>query len=431
MEEDSFLQLVVSGILLVLFLILSAFFSGTETAFFSLNSLEREKLKGTKGRWGKKIIELFFSSPDRILITILTGNMIVNIFATDVFALSLSQAIVRRFPCIESDLFSIVVMTLIILLFGEMTPKNIAVRHPLAFAHFSLVPLSLFYRFFIPLTVIFNLIRSKVLVCVPTKNLKDETKKKALIGFAMKVGFQGGLIKKYELDLLESYLDFIDKTAIDVMIPRTEIHGVDISTGIEGVLSLISYGAAKPAGSFLYVYSNDFDHPVGYIEIKDLLPYRYHVKNVKKSGLLKTLVRPFYTIPGSKNLGELTRELRHANSTVALVVDEFGGTAGIVTFQTIVQDILDYFYSSEKDSIVHIGDNRYSIPGSIEIETLEDFFGVSFPSESRTVSGMIINILGEIPEQGVSIQVSAIHFTVRKAGKNRIVRLEAWREKES
>jgi putative hemolysin len=417
MEEESFLQLVVSGILLILFLILSAFFSGTETAFFSLNSLEREKLRGIKGKWKKTIIELFFSSPDHILITILTGNMIVNVFATDVFALSLSEAIVERLPFIDSELFSIIVMTFIILIFGEMTPKNIAVRHPLAFANFSLISLSLFHRLFFPLTGILNLIRSKVLVHLPTKNFKDETKKKALIAFAMKVGFQGGFIKKYELDLLESYLDFIDKTAADVMIPRTEVHGVDIST-------------AKLAGSFLYIYTNDFDHPVGYIEIKDLLPYKYNVKNVKKKGLLKSLVRPFYPIPVSKNLHELTRELRHANSAVALVVDEFGGTAGIVTFQTIIQDILDYFYSSEKDSILRIGENRYSIPGSIEIETLEDFFGISFPSESRTVSGMIIEKLGEIPEQGVSLQVSGIHFTVRKAGKNRIVRFEAWQEKE-
>ncbi|MBN1698679.1 MAG: HlyC/CorC family transporter [Spirochaetales bacterium] len=431
MEEGNIIDFLVSLILLVLFMILSSFFSGTETAFFSLNSLEREKLRGIKGKWNKSVIELFFSSPDRILVTILTGNMIVNIFATDIFALSFSEMIVERIPFMDSELFSVVVMTLIILLFGEMTPKNLAIRHPLAFAQSSLIPLSFFTKLFLPLTCIFNFMRSKILMSLPAKNSQDDTKKKALIGFAMKVGFQGGLITKYELDILESYLDFIDKTAADVMIPRTEIRGIDISTEIGHIFSLISEGKAKLDGSFLYVYQNDFDHPVGYIEIKDLLPLKYNVYPDEGGAVLKSIVRPYYSVPGSKNLGELTRELRHSNSAVALVIDEFGGTSGIVTFKTIVQDLLDYFYSSEKDSILRIGDDLFSIPGSIEIETLENFFGVSFPSESRTISGMIIEKLGEIPEQGVSLDVSGIRFTVRKAGKNRIVRLEAGKGKEA
>lgn len=419
-------MLVIYSLFLVLFLLLSAFFSGSETAFFSLNSLEREKLKSVRGKWKEKIVLLFFQSPDRLLVTVLTGNMFVNVFATDYFTSTITEYVSSQIPFIDSELFSILIMIPLILLFGEMTPKNVAVRHPLAFSRFSIIPLYVFHLLFFPITALLNIIRYKILKRIPVKKKQDEYSKDTLISFAMKVGHKRGFINKYELDVLESYLEFRNKTAHDVMIPRTDISGVDVSTPIETLFNSISKEMENILSeSFIYVYKHDYDHLIGYIDTRDLLPIKY---GIKQKVPIKTLVKPFYSIPESKNLSDLTRELREQNNEVALVIDEYGGTAGIVTFQNIITDLLDYFFTSEKDVITEISPGHYSLPGTVQTGTLEDFFNVEFNSENRTVSGMIMAHLGEIPASGTKIEVSGILFTVCKAGKTKIIQLQATKE---
>ncbi|MBN2442245.1 MAG: HlyC/CorC family transporter [Spirochaetales bacterium] len=431
MGEVDIYSFIVYSFFLILFLLFSAFFSGSETAFFSLNSLEREKLKSVLGRVQKKFVFDFFRSPDNLLITILTGNMIVNVFATDFFASTVSTYVCERFPFIDPEFFSIIVMIPILLLFGEMTPKNVAVRHPLAFARISILPLRVFSILFLPITRILTIIRTKILTRVPSKkdHEEEENATETLISFAMNVGHRRGLIKKFELDVLESYLEFRNKIASDVMVPRTEIIGIDSSTTIESLFTLITIKKSElVSGTFIYVYKQDYDHLVGYIDTGDLLPVKY---GEKKEVLLEHLIKPFYTIPASKNLPDLLREFREHHLDVAQVIDEYGGTAGIVTFQNIVADILDYFYTSEKDTIREIGPGKYVLPGKIDTGTLEDFFNVEFSSERRTVSGMIMEHLGEIPVRGTSITISGIHFTVLKAGKTRILELEAMKGMEN
>ena len=151
---------------------------------------------------------------------------------------------------------------------------------------------------------------------------------------------------------------------------------------------------------------------------------------IKEQVCFKNLIKPFYSIPDSKNLSDLMRELREQNIEVALVIDEYGGTAGIVTFQNIITDLLDYFYTSERDAIREISPGRYSLPGTIETGTLQDIFNVQFLTDSRTVSGMIMEYLGEIPASGATIKISGIHFTVIKAGKTKIIELEAKNDME-
>jgi putative hemolysin len=416
-------MLIIYSLFLVLFLFLSAFFSGSETAFFSLNSLEREKMKPVQGKCKGKIVRLFFTSPDTLLVTILTGNMIVNIFATDFFASTVTGYVVSQLPFIDPEVFSILVMIPLILLFGEMTPKNIAVRHPLAFARLSILPLYFFHLLFLPITGLLNIIRFKILKRIPVKKKQDDHPRDSLISFAMKVGHERGFISKYELDVLESYLEFRNKSACDVMIPRTEISGIEASTPLNVLFDIIAQENSKIlSGSFIYVYKQDYDHLTGYIDIRDLLPIKY---GIQKSVHVRKLIKPFYKIPDSKNLSDLTRELREKNHEVALVIDEYGGTAGIVTFQNIITDLLDYFYTSAKDMIEEISHGVYSLPGTVETGILEDLFHVHLPTEKRTVSGMIMEHLGEVPARGTQVTIEGILFTVCKPGKTKIIQLHA------
>jgi len=425
MHESELIQLIQYSFLLILFLFLSAFFSGSETAFFSLNSLEREKLRSVSGKVKKRFIDLFFLSPDRVLITILTGNMIVNVFATDLFTSTISEILGTKISGIDPELVSILFMTPLVLLFGEMIPKNVVVRHPLYFSKLSLIPLYFFNLVFTPITGILNKLRHKLLKRITENNIKDESYNHSLISSAMKVGFKRGIINKYELDLLESYLEFRNKIAEDVMIPRTEILGVEVYKDIDEIFHMITENDRYLKSPYMYVYEKDFDHLLGYIDIKDFLPYKY---GLKKKQPLKDHVKPFYSIPKSKKLKDLLVELRKENTEAALAIDEYGGTAGIVTFQIIIQDILDYFYSSEEDSIIKISDNRFSLPATVEIERLEDIFGVTFHTKSRTVSGLIIENLGEIPEKGRVVNISGLRFKVLKVDKTRILHVEVERE---
>lgn len=370
---------------------------------------------------------LLFHSPDMLLVTILTGNMIVNVFATDFFASTITGYVSSKIPFIDSELFSIIVMIPLILIFGEMTPKNIAVRHPLSFSRFSIIPLYMFHILFSPFTVILNTIRLKILKRIPVKKTEDNYPGDSLISFAMKVGHKRGFINKYELDVMESYLDFRKKTAYDVMIPRTDISGIEVSTTIDILFEKISGGNTEVlSGPYIYVFEHDYDHLTGYINSRDLLPIKY---GIKKEIPLKDLVKPFYSIPDSKNLSDLAKELCEQDNEVALVIDEYGGTAGIVTFQNIIADLLDYFYTSEKDEIEEISPGHYSMPGTVETATLENLFNVKFASDKRTVSGMIMEYLGEIPATGATINIAGILFTVYKVGKTKIIQLKA--EKES
>jgi len=404
---------------LAVLMLLSAYFSGSEAAFFSLSRLEQDSLKRRSSSKLAAILSRIFSSPDDILITLLTGNMFVNVFAS-----SFGEAIGERIFPFDSELFSIISMTLLLLIFGEMTPKNLAVRKAQSFSRFSAVPLHYLYVLFTPLRWFFNLFNRLVNLLLPERDAADLQAKHNIIRSAVQIGFKEGILDRSELDLVESFCDFREKQAEEVMNPRTEITGVEVSRRISDLIADNTLMGASSGAALLPAYEQDLDHLAGYIAFRDLLPYKFRFKTDAR---LSDILKPAISVPSTKNCAELLVEMRESNSEMAVVIDEYGGTAGIVTFRDLIEQLLGYFYPSGENQILELPDGRYRIAGHLKIEELSALLEEDILSDSHTVAGLITDTLEEIPSVGTKLVIGRIEFTVKRISKTRILELEVGR----
>jgi putative hemolysin len=404
MDEESLIQLIV----LIVLLLFSAFFSGSETAIFTLTPLEKEKLRRRKGCGMHSFLDLLKTRPDDILITVLIGNMVVNMFASALFDIVFFSHDKKA----GSTILSIGIITIVLLIVGEMTPKNLAVRGPLGFTRFSAAPLYIIHKAVTPLRVVLNLIR-RVFITGPAASIPTGEMMSATI----KIGLHEGIINQLEYSLFESYFDFNVITAGEVMIPRTDVKGVDTATEMRRLVRDIRLRKKRTHDSYLLVFKENIDQPEGYLELKDLLFYQFrHGRQENLSGVIK----PLHSVPESKKLNTLMREMKSLNCGMSLVVDEYGGTAGIITFQHLAENFLSYFYTSEKEAIEEVGKNRYNVPGTLEVKTLNDALSLDIRSQSRTIAGLLIEHLGDIPQEGSTLRLGETTFTVLKRLKNRI-----------
>ncbi len=397
---------------LALLLALSAFFSGSETAFFSLNHLEKEKLlSGARGA-RRKFIRRVLSSPGEMLITILTGNMVVNLF----FA-SLMDVTIRRFVTQNTWLYSIAIGTLLVLIFGEMAPKNIAIKQSLHFFSYSSRPLMVIHKILTPVRFALTRIEHGIVSFVTSRLRTDSEDTRDLISSTFRIGLQKGIIQKSEVSILESFLDFREKMAVDVMVPRTEIEAIDASTSVSRLLETVGPGL----DGLFPVYKEDVDHIIGYLNIRDLLPYRFGLDTPRKS--LTSLIKDVHAVPESKNLMDLLREIMENRIEMALVIDEYGGTAGIVTFQNLVEDFLYFFYHPQEE-FTRIGENTYIFPGNYDLDRAAEILDTSVDAESRTISGYIIEMLEDIPQKGRELRIDGLLFIVRAVSRRKILEVE-------
>lgn len=406
-----------TGALLVL-LLLSAFFSGTETAFFSLNSLERDSFrKGSPGSV-RAFVQLLFSNPDNVLITILTGNMLVNVFAT-----TLSDIIGARVVGEGSEIYSILVMTPLLLIVGEMTPKNIAIRHSLSFARFSTPFIEVVDRFLRPLTFVLGKIQRFFLYRLHDEE-EDAGVKNTSVLSAIRMGYENGKIQEAELNLLESFFDFRHKVAKDVMIPRIETFGVDISSPLHELIGKPNV-IKKSQQPYVVVYKGDIDNIVGYINRKELLTSMLSGENDRDN--YPELIKPAHMVPEKKKIMDLLTEMREIDSELVVVIDEYGGTAGILNYQIIVEYLFEDFFPASERSIIPIDNDKYIVPGSLEIDSVNEFFDTDIQSDTQTLGGFILDHIGTFPENGYVFTHKNFELTVLNIEKNRIKKIQVRR----
>ena len=398
--------------ILAALLLLSAFFSGSETAFFSLNQFEKEKLSGNSHGRRKRFVRRILSSPAEILITILTGNMVVNLS----FA-SLMDGVVEQLVVDNAWLYSILFGTLLVLIFGEMTPKNLAIRHSLPFFLFASPILRVMHAVLTPFRYVLRRIESAVVTLVSRNLSAGKEDGRSLISSTFQIGLQKGIIHQSELSVLESYLDFREKTAGDVMQPRIALQAVDSKAKMTDLLKMVS---PQDEDFLVSVYREDIDHIIGYVDVRDILPFRYRLDERKS---LLSILQPIHPVPETKNLMELLREMTAKQSEVAVVIDEYGGTAGAVTFHDLVTDFLQFFYPSDQ-KYRQLEENVYLFPGHFDLEKAGEILGTLFESDNRTVSGYVIEQLEEIPEVGKELKVDGFLFTVKSVAGRRVVEVE-------
>ena len=400
--------IIVGIIICVMF---SAFFSASETAFTTLNRI-RLKTEAEAGDTRAALVLSIAENYDKMLSTILIGNNIVNIasasLATIVFTHVLGDAGVS---------VSTAVMTVIVLIFGEISPKNLAKEHPEAFARFSAPFLRLLITILTPINFIFSQWK-KLLNKIFKKKSDNRMTQEELKTIVDEAQSEGG-IDEEKGELIRSAIEFDDLTADDILTPRVDIVGIDEECPFQEISDIF----LKNTYSRLPVYSDSIDNIIGIVHEKDYF-------SAQKSGIsdIKQVMKKVLYISRTVKISDLLRTLQKTKSHMAIVVDEFGGTEGLVTMEDIIEELVGDIWD-EHDVVIdyfnQIDDHTYVINCSADLHDLFEEFdlGDSDEFESASVGGWAMELLGKIPSVGDTFDFKGWHITVTKATSHHATQL--------
>ncbi len=405
-------------VILVILLCLSGLFSSAETSLSSLNIIKIKQLK-KKGVKKAEILDRLLDKSSKILATILIGNNIVNIAATAI-ATELTLSIVTGE---QATLLVTVTMTILILVFGEITPKTYSSYNPEKVAMKLGRPLEILSTIFSPILFILNkitqvLIRSLGGNISGNRNTVSEEEIKTLVD----VGEEAGIIEKQERDMIESIFEIGDIKVTEVMVPRIDTVYLEEDTSIENAIKkVIEYGYSR-----IPIIDESIDNIIGVVYAKDLLAC--YLSEGKENLKISSFIRPAYYVPQSKKAIDLLTEMQLEKVHMAIVLDEYGGTLGLVTIEDILEeivgDILDE-YDDEKDLIEFIDENIVIVNSTISIEETNEILGENIPLDDyESLGGFVFNLLGRIPKVGDVIEYNNIIFKVLEVQNRRVKKIE-------
>lgn len=412
MSSDSF-----SLVIIVICIIMSAYFSATETAFSSLNRI-RMKNMAEKGHKKAELVMRLEENYDSMLSTILIGNNIVNIA-------SASLATVLFVKLLGNDAgpsVSTAVTTVVVLIFGEVTPKSIAKESPEKFAMFSAPFLNILMIVLTPFNILFKQWK-KLLSLIIKSDDENAITEEELLTIVEEAEQEGG-IDEQESSLIRSAIEFADLKAEDILTPRIDISAVSVDMSEDEIAEIFR----KTAYSRLPVYEENIDHICGIIYHKDFHNYVYHTEHE-----ITSIIRPALFIAKNKKVDDLLKELQQKKSHIAVVLDEYGGTKGIITLEDILEELVGEIWDEHDDiveNIEQISENEYIVSGSASIVKVFEQLELDHSQEDDldvfTVSGWIMDIMGKIPEKGDSFEYgdilgSVLEMDGRRVGKIRII----------
>jgi len=412
--------------LFLVFLLLSAFFSGSETALFSLSEPERRRLqeKGTRGT--RRVLRLL-EQPRQLLTTILIGNTLVNVSAATIAALLTADvAEAYQFSPTWAMLAEVVVVTLVILIFSEVTPKIIAVRHNERYAVLAAGVLGPLIVLFSPLVRPISALSQwleRLLGVREGAFVLTEPELRALID----VGEEKGELEEDEREMIHSIFEFGKTHVREIMVPRIDMVCVERSASLRELVDLIkSKGHTR-----IPVYENTVDNVIGVIHAKDLLPY---LGKENANIDLGELARPALFVPESKLIDELLREFQKERTHMAIVVDEYGGTAGLVTLEDVIEEIVGEIqdeYDREVPLYQKIDENTYLMAAKMDLDEVNELLGADLPTdkEYESLGGFIFHLTGHVPREGDRIEFGGFEFTIEKVQGNRILSVRVRRKK--
>jgi putative hemolysin len=403
------LELVALGVLLAL----SAFFSGSETALMSIDRL-RVKYLARKGRAGAARLEALLDRPDRLLGAILIGNNLVNI-AASVFATALCIELFGK----HGELLTILILTPLLLIFGEIGPKVYAAKYPEKLSFTVMTPIGVIMWLLTPVTWLVggvSTLLTRLLRGEEQRALISEDELRSFIEF----GEHAGVVAKEKRKMLHGVFDLGEIRVRDVMVPRTEVIGIEADTPFADVVKLV----ATTRHSRFPIYEGDLDRVVGVIHSKEILDYLDRADDFS----LRRLARPPLFVPEAKPIETLLQTFRRRHLHLAMVVDEYGGVEGIVTLEDIVEVIVGEIqdeYDEEEALIRPAGPNRFLVDGSATLRLVNLRFGLTLSEEHvTTVAGFLLNTLGHIPVPGDVAEAQGVTFTVRRMADRRIEEIE-------
>jgi putative hemolysin len=397
-------------VLLFICLLLSAFFSSAETAFITLQRIRVEHLVNTKVNGADRVSRLL-QRPARLLSTILLGNNFVNTAAA---ALATALAI-RYLP--EQPAMGILIATLglttFLLIFSETTPKTIAIQHAERLSLVFARPIEVISWLFTPFVVVLSGIASgfsKLAGGTPVpRSLASEEEIRTMIT----VGHKEGTVEPEEAEMLHKVFDFGNRPVREVMVPRPEVVCIEQGSKLADFLTLY---AESPISRFP-VYQENMDNVVGILSVKDVL-MALAKGTINNQSVIDELVRPAYFTPETKPISELFTEMRDKNYRMTVVVDEYGGTAGIVSLSRLVEEIVgpvgDELAAAEKEYEA-INEYTFQIDGGMRIEEANEEMGLELPEgDYETVAGFALHLLGYIPKQGEQLRYQGLKLVITK-----------------
>lgn len=402
-------------VLLVL-LFFSAFFSGSEVALFSLTKSELLRLSSSQ-RKPEKIIAVLMSEPRKILVTILIGNLLANMLLP---ALS-TRLLLDIFPR-YGHFIAIALVTPVVIILCDITPKTITRSDPEGFSRKIARLLQMFHGLFLPFREALLSVNNAIITLFGLDYRHEDVITEDELDMAIKMGEKDGIIGKEEGVFIKNVLRFSKKEAQNVMIPRNQAVYIPYGSSIEEAAAVFRAKGLVRA----LVYRKDFDDIVGVLDSRLLIPYLY---GYKKARTINRLLFSIYHYPATKELGDLLVDFLVNKLQIAVVIDEYGGTAGVVTLSGILSELLgrDFamFEESYKPSIKKVGENISVISGEMQIDDYNFAFNESLESkESETIGGYIIERLGHFPAKDESIDTGKHVLRVRRVLKKRIHSVE-------
>ncbi len=410
-------------LVLVCLVFLSAYFSATETAFSSLNRIRLKNMASGGNRRAQTALSLS-ENYDELLSTILVGNNIVNIASTSIA----TTLFVAALGGSAGPTVSTVVMTVVVLIFGEVSPKSLAKENAESFAMFSAPLLRVLVVVLKPVNFLFTQLKKGLHKIFRVKSDYSMTDSELLT--IVEEAEQGGGIDEDEGAMLRNVIEFDDIEAIDIMTPRVDVEAVSFDAKKDDVAALFrSTGFSR-----LPVYKETIDSIIGVIHEKDFYSFVWDTQQE-----IDSIIKPAEFIPPSMKVSALLKSLQQSKSHIAVIIDEFGGTEGIVTLEDVLEELVGEIWD-EHDRVVQQGfqkvkEGEYRVFCSADLDDLFEFFHISCETEASTINGWILENLDRIPAEGDVFAYQGLTFTVARVENNRteevLVRCPADAEKQA
>lgn len=396
-------------IILAILIMMSAYFSATETAFSSLN---RIKLKNI-AEYGNKRAKLALSlseNYDDVLSTILIGNNVVNIASA-----SLATIIFVEYFGDVGVTLSTIVMTIVVLIFGEITPKSLAKELPERFCMISAPIIKVLLVILSPFNFLFGVWKKFISIFFKVHEDRGITEEE--IKIMVEEAENNGRINQEESELIRSAIEFNDIDVTDILTPRVDI----VSICNEEDQEKIKSSFLKSGFSRLPVYSGTIDNIIGVVHQKD---FYNKVLNQKQS--IESIIKPVIFAVGSMKISELLRLLQQKRSHIAVIGDEYGGTMGIVTLEDILEELVGEIWD-EHDEVIHnfekLEENKFKVKCNTNLDKMFEFFNIKNQYDFSTVNGWIVSQFGQIPNEGDNFEYENLNITVFKRDYKHVIEI--------
>ena len=415
--EDSSIGLRV-GLLLVL-IVCSAFFSASETALFAANRVVLRQRRAQGDRRAATAHALL-SQASELLTTLLAGNTLSNV-GVSVVATSIAFSLMGR----GGEWAAFLATALVLLIIAEIAPKTLAARYADRFVLVVAGPIGTLMRIFTPLIRVLSLVATALIRpfgghITPRAPLVTEEQ----LRFLVQLGEEEGVIEQEEREMIHSVFEFGDTVVREVMRPRVDISAVPADATLNRALALMT----ERGHSRLPVYEGTIDHVLGVVYIRDLIPALRHGRLDQPVSELK---RPPFFVPESKKVDELFKEMQQKRVSMAIVLDEYGGTAGLVTVEDLLEEIVGEIqdeYDLEEKPIQLVGDRTAVVNARVHLDEVNELLGVRLPQdEVDTVAGLVYSLFGRVPAPGETFALPGIELRVEKTLGQRITRVRITR----